>query len=143
MSFFVDATVVLGAALGVPQRDACLQLLDAVARGAEGRTSPLVLEQVWHVERSGAAGALDGLAEYAQRIFTPLLPVGDEAFAHALGLQAPALETSDRLHVGTCRAHEIVTIVSTNRELDTVDGLRRVDPAHAEALRRLLDASAG
>jgi predicted nucleic acid-binding protein len=142
MTFYVDATLMIASAVDGPRRDTCLGILDAVARGAEGRTSALALEQVWQVERSGRAGALNGLAEHAQRIFTPLLPVGEEAFARALGLHAPGLGTQERLHAGTCLAHEIATIVSADGAYDAVDGLRRVDPAHGEAVRRLLGAPA-
>lgn len=141
MTFFVDATVVLAAgAAGEPLRDPCLRLLDAVARGAAGRTSAAVLAEIWQAERAGRTGAADDLAEHAHRIFTPLLPVTDEAFARALarGAAVPGLDVADLLHAGTCLAHGIETIVSLNPAFDALDGLRRVDPAHAGALAALL-----
>jgi len=104
VTFFVDANVIVYAATESEYRTTCLQILEAVANGdADGRTSPAVLEEVWYVERSGRAGLLDGLAAQAYTVFTPLLPVTDEAFRLALSVLKPELGPADRLHVGTCR----------------------------------------
>jgi predicted nucleic acid-binding protein len=138
VTFFVDANVLLYAAIECEQRDACAEVLAAIVAGAEGRTSAAVLEEVWHIERSRRLGRLDGLAERAYRLFTPLLPVSDEAFARALTLDAPQLGANDRLHVGTSLAHGIERIVTADRGFDGVRGVRRVDPLDAAARRRLL-----
>src|SRR5215212_2397655 len=50
-----------------------VEQLEAIVDGADGRTSPPVLEEVWHIERSGRLGRLDGLAARAHKIFSPLL----------------------------------------------------------------------
>lgn len=138
MSFFVDANVVVYAAVDGEYRDACVELLEAIVDGADGRTSAAVLEEVWHIERSGRLGRLDGLAERAHRIFSPLLAVTDEAFARALAIDVPQLGTNDRLHAGTCAVHGIATIVTADRGFDAASGLRRVDPLDAAARRRLV-----
>jgi len=139
VTFFVDANVILYAATDGPARDPCLRILDAVAAGeADGRTSAAVLEEVWYVERSGRAGSLEGLAEHAYTIFTPLLPVTDEAFGLALSVGAKDLGPADRLHAGTCLAHRIDVIVSADSAFSGVRGLRRVDPLDARTLRRVL-----
>jgi len=139
VTFFVDANVLLYAATEGEYRPSCLGILDAVAAGeADGRTSASVLEEVWYVERSGRAGSLDGLAGRAYTVFTPLLPVTDEAFRLALSLRAPELGPADRLHVGTCLAHGIDTIVSADSGFAGVRGLRRVDPLDGRAVGRLL-----
>jgi uncharacterized protein len=140
VTFFVDANVIVYAAVESEYHDACVELLAAVVDGAEGRTSASVLEEVWHIERSGRLGCLDGLAERAHRIFSPLLPVTDEAFARALLVDARQLGTNDRLHVGTCVVHGISTIVTADRGFDAASALRRVDPLDATARRRLLRA---
>jgi uncharacterized protein len=137
-AFFVDANVVIYAAVDGEYRDACAAVLEAVVERADGRTSPAVLEEVWHIERSGRLGDLDGLAARAHRIFTPLLPVTDEAFARALGVDVVGLGTNDRLHAGTCAAHGVEAIVTADRAFDGVPGLRRVDPLDARARARLL-----
>ncbi len=138
MTFLVDANVILYSALVCEQQDACLRVLEAVVGGAPGRTSPAVLEEVWHIERRGRLGDLSGLTERAHRIFTPLLPVTDEAFAHALVIDSPQLGTNDRVHAGTCLAHGIATIVTADRGFDDARGLKRIDPLNARAVRRLL-----
>lgn len=97
-----------------------------------------MLEEVWHVERSGRAGSLDGLARRAYTVLTPLLEVDDRAFALALGVDAPALGTNDRLRSGTCAAHGIDVIVSADRGFDAVTGLRRLDLLDTAAVRALL-----
>ena len=138
MTFFVDANVIVYAALDGEYHDACVELLEAIVDGADGRTSPPVLEEVWHIERSGRLGRLDGLAARAHKIFSPLLPVTDEAFARALLIDAPQLGTNDRVHVGTCFVHGIGTIATADRGFDAATALRRVDPLDTAARKRLL-----
>jgi predicted nucleic acid-binding protein len=141
LTFFVDANVILYAATESEHRDPCLAILEAVAAAeADGRTSAAVLEEVWYVERSGRAGQLHGLAAHAHTVFTPLLPVTDEAFRLALALRAPRLGPADRLHAGTCLAHGIDVIVSADSAFGGTPGLRRVDPLDTRAVRRLLSA---
>lgn len=139
MTFFVDANVIVYSAIPSEYRDPCLEILEGIARGeAEGRTSTATLEEVWYIELSGRAGNLDGLTERAYTLFTPLLPVTDEAFRLALGVNAPPLGPNDRLHVGTCMAHGIEGIVSADAGFRGVRGIRRIDPLDPRARRRLL-----
>ena len=138
MAFFVDTNVVVYAATAGPYREASLRILDAVARGAEARSSTAVLEEAWHVELSGRAGDVTGLAANAYALFTPLLAVTDAIVAAALRLRAPAIGANDRIHVATCAQNGIETIVTADAAFDTVRGLRRVDPLDGRALGRLL-----
>jgi predicted nucleic acid-binding protein len=138
VTFFVDANVILYAVGNGEQSEACAELMAAIMDGADGRTSSAVLEEVWHLERSGRMGDLKGIAADAYRAFTPLLSVTDEVFARALAVEEPRLGTADRLHVGTCLAHGIDTIVTADRGFDGVRGVRRIDPLDAAARRRLL-----
>jgi len=64
--------------------------------------------------------------------------VTDEAFRLALSLEAPGLGPNDRLHVGTCVAHGIETVVSADRGFDKLQEVRRVDPLDAHAIQQLL-----
>jgi uncharacterized protein len=137
--FFVDANVVIYSAVDGPFREPCLEVLTAIARGeAEGRTSTAVLEEVWHIERSGRAGRLDGLAEHAYTLMTPLLSVTDEAFRLALSVDAPALGANDLLHVGTCLEHAIDVVLTADAGFDSAAAVRRIDPLDARARARLL-----
>lgn len=135
MSFFVDANVIVYGALDSPYRDACLEILAAVAEGeADGKTSTAALEEVWYLESSGRVGAVNGLTRGAYALLAPLLPVGDDAFRLALELDVPSLGPNDRLHVATCDLAQIDVIVSADQGFDAVDGLRRVDPLDDEVL---------
>lgn len=138
MTFFVDANVLVYSATDCEQHASCTWLLDEIADGADGRTSPSVLEEVWNLERTRRVGDLSGLTGRAYRIFGPLVSVTDEAFALALEVEGPRLGASDRIHVGTCLAHGIGTIVTADKAFDRVRGLRRVDPGNARAIRRLV-----
>jgi uncharacterized protein len=139
VTFFVDANVIVYARLEGPLREACLRLLGVIARGdTDGRTSPAVLEEVWHLELSGKAGDLSGLTERAYTIFSPLVPVTDEAFQLALRVEAPHVGANDRVHAGTCRANRINLIASADPDFDLVPGLQRADPADERAWQMLL-----
>jgi predicted nucleic acid-binding protein len=139
VTFFVDANVMIYSAVPSAYRDGCIEILEAIARAeVDGRTSTAALEEVWYIERSGRVGKLDGLTKRAYTLFTPLLPVTDQAFLLALTVEAPHLGTNDRLHVGTCIANEMNVIVSADAGFDRVRGLSRVDPLDARSRRRLL-----
>jgi predicted nucleic acid-binding protein len=60
--------------------------------------------------------------------------------AAALAFRAPSIGANDRVHVATCALNGIDTIVSADRDLDRVRGLRRIDPLNAAALDRLVSA---
>lgn len=139
MTFFVDANAIIYSALDGPGREPCLRVLEAVAAGeAQGRTSPAVLEEVWHVALRRNPGQLEGLVESAMTIFSPLLPVTEEALRRALALEDSALGPNDRLHVGTCRTEGIAVVLSADRAFDQASGIERVDPLDADAVERLL-----
>lgn len=141
MTFFVDANVFLYAAAPSDYRAPCLVVIEAIARGdADGQTSIVALEEVWHLEHTGRTPGLAGLTERTYALMSPLLPVDDETFRAALTFEAGSIGTADRLHVATCLAHGIDTIVTADRGFDAVRDLRRVDPLDAPALRRLLGA---
>lgn len=138
MAFFVDANVAVYAGSDGPYTEPCREILIAVARGAGGRTSTATLEELWHLELSGRAGRLDGLTRQVYELFTPLLAVTDAIVAAALDLHAPSIGASDRIHVATCLANDIDTIVTADRSFDGVPDIRRVDPLDERAVRSLL-----
>ena len=112
MTFLIDANVIVYAAVPSKYRDACLEILEAVAEGkADGRVSTAIIEEVWHIEMSGRAGTIDGLARQTYLAFSPLLPVTDQIIGRALDLEARRLGANDRIHVATALANDIDTIV--------------------------------
>jgi predicted nucleic acid-binding protein len=141
MTFFVDANAIIYSALEGPGREPCLRVLEAVAAGdAQGRTSPAVLEEVWHVALRRYPGQLDGLMESALTIFSPLLPVTEDALRQALAVESTALGPNDKLHLGTCRTEGIEVVLSADRAFDRAAGIERIDPLDPAAVERLLAA---
>jgi len=139
MTFFLDANVIIYTTADGERAQACRRILGTIAHGqADGRTSTATLEEVWHIETSGRAGAIAGLTERALAILSPLLPVTDGAFRRALDLHAPSIGTNDRLHAGTCLEHGITVIVSADADFDAVRSVRRVDPSDRSAVAGLL-----
>jgi predicted nucleic acid-binding protein len=139
MVFFVDANVIVYAATEGQYHGPCVEILYAISEGkVVARTSTAVIEEVWHVELSGEAGNISGLADNAHTLCSPLLAVDHEIVGAALGLPASALGANDRSHVATCALSDIDTIVTADADFDAVRGIRRVDPLDQRALRRLL-----
>ncbi len=139
MTFFIDANVLIYSAGTSGHRDACLEVVGALSEEpSRGRSSTAVLEEVWHLELSGKAGSILGLAESAYQLLSPLLPVTDEIFRRALAVEAPRLGANDRVHVATCLENGIPVIVSADDGFDGVKGIRRIDPLDDRARYRLL-----
>jgi predicted nucleic acid-binding protein len=137
--FFVDANAILYSALQGAGREPCLQVLEAVAAGeAQGRTSPAVLEEVWHVVQRRFPSQLEGLVESALTVFSPLLPVTEDALRFALELPESGLDANDRLHLGTCHSEGIEAVLTADRAFDGVPGVARIDPLDPVAVERLL-----
>jgi predicted nucleic acid-binding protein len=129
LTFLVDTNVIVYAAVPSKYRDACLEILEAIARGdAQGRVSTAILEEVWHLELSGRAGSLSGLARQTYLTFSPLLAVDDQIIARALDLEGRRLGANDRIHVATALAHDIDTIVSADAAFAEISAITRIDP---------------
>lgn len=142
MTVFVDANPILYSAVGGKARANCDRVLRAIAAGElDGHTSPVVLEEVWHVSERSFGGKLNGLVGDTMTIFSPLLTVTEDALAHALSMPASRLGAKDRLHIGTCVTHEIEAVFTADRAFDGVKGIRRIDPFDAAAVEELLVAS--
>jgi predicted nucleic acid-binding protein len=144
VTFFVDANVAIYTRLPTEYREPCLEILAAIAAGeADGTISTAAIEEVWHFELSERAGPLVGLAADTYEAFRPVLPVTDEIFARALALPDTRLGANDRVHVATCLANGIDTILSADRGFDAVEHLRRIDPLDTSAVEELLAREPG
>lgn len=138
MTFFVDANVIVYSRRSIEQREPCLRLLSRIASGdLNGKTSPAVIEEVWHLELSGRVGSLDGLTESAHALFAPTLVVTDEIVKAALALRVDGMGANDRIHVATCMVNHIDVIVSSDADFDGIRGIKRVDPLDERAISRL------
>ena len=138
MRFFVNANVIVYSRRSTEQREPCLRLLGAIASGdLNGKTSPAVIEEVWHLELSRRVGSLDGLTESAHSLFAPTLAVTDEIVKTALALRVDGMGANDRIHVATCMVNHIDVIVSSDTDFDRVRGIKRVNPLDERTISRL------
>jgi predicted nucleic acid-binding protein len=139
VTFFADANILIYTRLPGEYRDACLEILAAIAAGeVDGASSTAAIEEVWHFELSERTGPLPGLTADAYEALRPVLAVTDEILGRALALTEAQIGANDRVHVATCLENGIDTIVSADRAFDSVEQLRRVDPLDASALAGLL-----
>jgi predicted nucleic acid-binding protein len=142
VTFFVDANIPIYTRLPSEYRDVCLEILAAIAVGdADGRISTAAVEEVWHFELSQRAVEVSGLTSDAYTVLKPLLAVTDEIFQTALSSDHTQIGANDRVHVATCVANGIDTILSADRAFDAVEQLRRVDPLDGVAVAQLLGRS--
>ena len=138
--FFIDTNVFLYAvAEESPYAAGATATMGALGDGsASAVTSVTVIEEIWHHELRGRLPGLDGATDAAFMLMRPVLAVTDEILAAALELKVRGLGANDRLHVATCLANGIDTVLTANRAFDGVPGLRRVDPADLAEVRALL-----
>ena len=138
MTAFIDTAVFMYAGgADHPMRHPCQVILRSVASGElVATTSTEVVQEILHrflsIRRpqTGVEMANDVLD-----MFAPVLPV-----THALMRRLPTLihlypglSARDLLHVATCIAEGIDTIVSPDRGFDQVREIRRLDPAEVAA----------
>ncbi len=101
-------------------------------------TSTAVIEELWHLESRGRLPGGSGAAVDVFCLLRPVLDVSDDVIKRAFALAGWGLGTNDRVHVATCFAHKITTIVTADRAFDAVPGLRRIDPSDVPAVESLL-----
>jgi len=142
VTFFVDANIVVYAAVDDPRSAACRTIIEEIATAdPPALTSTSVLEEIWHVELGSGRSGLEGATRRTYALFSPLLPVTDEIVERALALDLPrSIGSNDRIHAATCLENRIRTILSGDKDFDHVRGLRRVDPLDDRAVKRLLRA---
>ncbi|HST67326.1 MAG TPA: type II toxin-antitoxin system VapC family toxin [Mycobacteriales bacterium] len=139
--FFIDTNVFIYAvAEDSPYQAAAAETMEALGAGraAAAATSVTVVEELWHQELSGRIPGLDGAADSVFTLMRPVLAVTDDILAAALDLKVRGLGANDRVHVATCHANGIDTILTADRGFDAAPGLRRVDPADLAEVRQLL-----
>jgi uncharacterized protein len=136
MPVFLDTNVfIYAAAAESPNKAQCVALLRRVAAGElDAATSAEVIQEIHHVFRR--RGRLeDGitLGREVASLFPGLLPItrADVLLSGEILTKRPQLSPRDALHAATALNAGIATVVSTDSDLDYVDGITRVDPADA------------
>jgi predicted nucleic acid-binding protein len=142
-AFFIDTNIfVYAVAEESPHQAGAAATIEALGAGtASAVTSVTVIEELWHLELRGRVPGLDGVADAAFTLMRPVLAVTDEVVEAAFRLKVAGLDANDRIHVATCQAHGISTVLTAERGFDAVPGLRRVDPADLPEVRTLLARS--
>ena len=139
MTVFIDTAVLMYAAGGAhPLRDPCRAVLRRVSDGhLEAVISAEVVQEILHrFTRIGRRADGAALTNAALDLFAPVLPITHALMRRlpALIEEHPSLAARDLVHVATCLAEGITDIVSPDRGFDTVQGIRRIDPADREAI---------
>lgn len=139
---FVDTNIFVYAEEEASERTSlCRLLLGGIAEGKPAaRTSVSVVEELSHLQLRGRPHLKPLTARKALTLMAPVLPVTHAIVEQAMELDARGLGSNDRIHVATCLAAGIDTIVSADAAFDEVDGLRRVDPGDRAAMEALLSA---
>lgn len=133
---FLDTNVFLYAVGGEsPYRQACRDVLLAVGKGdIDAATSSEVLQEVLHV-RTRRVDRNDGLhaVRSAAALVAEVLPVtGEDVLAACKVLEGhPQISTRGALHVAVMKGAGMDTLISIDRDFDTVHGIRRLDPRDA------------
>ncbi|HKP98548.1 MAG TPA: type II toxin-antitoxin system VapC family toxin [Fibrobacteria bacterium] len=133
---FLDANIFLYA-MGIehPEKAPCRKVLDMVAQGRiEAVTSSEVMQEVLYVRlrrgtRSEALSAVRNLQEMVDAI----LPVTGENVLDACELLSryPSLDARDAVHAAVAKGHGISSIVTVDRDFESIKGLRRLSPTQA------------
>lgn len=127
----VDTTVLAHAMGGPsPQRTACRGLAARASSGELVRhaSTEAVQEFLFHRLRMGERAAAVDSARLVMRLCL-LHDLDREVLSRAIDLASTTmLRGRDAVHAATALRHSFDTIVSADRDLDRVPGLRRVDP---------------
>lgn len=123
-------------------RHSCAEIIDQLAAGAfVGEAACLLVNEVVHVRhrRSGdrRRAVLDGRAA-AQLLVLRTVDDVDTITALELFLSHERLQMNDAVQVAVARRYGLVTVLSTDRGLDGIPGLRRIDPVDREAVAQLI-----
>lgn len=142
----VDSNVFLHA-LGNDEalRRACSEITDRLGDGEFiGEASVLVVNEVVHVRnrRLGDRRQAVSNGQNAARLLTlHAIDERDVVAALELFLTHERLDMSDAIQAAVARRQGLHVVLSTDRGFDGIPGLRRVDPADAEAVAAVLAGS--
>jgi predicted nucleic acid-binding protein len=137
--FFIDTTVFVYAVRESDAQPGAAATLAALGAGtAEAVTSAAVLQELWRLELKGRIPELAGVTEAVFTLLRPVLAVTDDIMETAFGLRVREIGANDRVHLATCMANGVSTILSGDRGFDAAPGIRRVDPADLAEVRQLL-----
>lgn len=131
-------------ALGTDEvlRPACTDIIDQLAAGAfVGEAACILVNEIVHVShrRTGdrRRAVMDGRTAAQLVVLRPIDDL-DTNTALDLFLAHESLQMNDAVQVAVARRYGLATVLSTDRGMDGIPNLRRVDPADAEAVTELI-----
>jgi predicted nucleic acid-binding protein len=130
---FLDTTIFLHAVGKHPQlRNACQIIIEqAAAAKLPATTNTEVVQEVLYVlaRRKLQREALE-LSGHVLALFDDMLPVTrrDMTRARQLLEQLPHLPVRDAVHAATMQTAQIREVVTTDKDFDSIESLKRVDP---------------
>jgi predicted nucleic acid-binding protein len=130
---FLDSNVFLYAAGSEhPLRGPCRRAIEEVAAGELAAvTSSEVVQELLHVlSRRHLTGDAVRLARSAVEVVAGVLPVRREEVALACELieRYGAISVRDAIHVATMELNGISEILTSDRDFNAIEGVRRIDP---------------
>jgi uncharacterized protein len=121
-------------------RESCRRLVELAGRGVlRGEASVELIAEYTHIVRRRGL-APKAVVEEARQISAMCrhvhpVEMADVSFALRLLTGHPRLGVRDAVHVATALRRDIPLIVSTDRDLDRIPGIERLDPV--DAIERL------
>ena len=134
MKVFLDTNVFLYAVgSDHPLKAASANVLEQISEGRlDGITNTEIVQEILYVlSRRGNRQDALGFTRQTVDLFPELLPVtrGDILMACLLSENIPTLSTRDAVHLATMKTNAIDTIITADRDFDTLEGITRVDPS--------------
>lgn len=133
MRVFVDTSVLMYAAgQPHPHRDACAAVVRRVGDGSlDAVTSTEVVQEILHRFSRGDRDRGARLAGHVLDLFGEVLSIDRRTIVDTVARyrREVGLSARDAIHVATCVAHDIPSIVSVDTDFDTSTDVRRIDPS--------------
>lgn len=141
MRIFIDTNIPMYAA-GKPNvyKDRCKEIITWVASGqldvvTDAEVFQEILYRYFHIRRMKSGRQI--FAEF-KLIMDTVLPVrSEEVFlAEALLKTYPEIPPRDLLHVAVMRLNGVQEILSADKDFDSIEGIKRLDPLHFDIANR-------
>ena len=130
---FIDANIFIIAALGKNSKARkCREFLRKIEKGEQKSfTSVLVLDEVLNsieVHTGSVEKAISGLKKFLMLPNLKICEVNAGQLADSLQFFKKGLRPRDALHVAAMREHGISTILSYDKDFDSIEGIKRMEP---------------
>lgn len=125
-----------------PNKEPCANVIMAIAKGEiQAVSSAEVLQEILHrhcltKERAKGIKMLHEFRELLSDIFP--VTIKEVNMAATFLEKYPDIEARDAIHIATMLTNDIKLILSTDKHLDDIQGVKRIDPIDQEQLSKLL-----